>query len=501
MLVDNTPTTPQVDKDKAKQTSCLEVFLRQICGDCKTLSSMILNNLLVLVTESDWALSAILGVDYIKPLEEYCSKTQPCDVPIALPKLLFLLGSLFPSLLSASTDRSSKLVPFAARLCYTLAEHVSEMKSHFTESSPSDGTISALSPTLPDEAPLLTRNTVAEVISEGFSLCYSMLGHMFTSFLFRMSDGSIVPLLKSTIIACLDLLEQLKSESNCPPTDQQYKLTNILDTSWNSLASILCDEYKSLHPIVQSTFSDLQQLCLLVERTCYHSSPTQTSHLRMIINDSASLPRLIPRMLEENIIQRVIDVSKPMTVSTSHGVFHLSLLCVMVNMLGNPLQITNDEEEQKKIRLLEFERALKPAKQYLQFILQRDEFIPNVVSNNRYLQTQIATLLSQTLVLERDLFEDGEIVETGREEWEVGWLVEKTQKDELGTRLTKIRDEDVRMKKDEKSRWKKRVERQREAGHEDAMEGLLTRRGSRTQSEIVEYMKYVGKESGMNVRF
>ncbi|KAK2957013.1 hypothetical protein BLNAU_8088 [Blattamonas nauphoetae] len=110
--------------------------------------------------------------------------------------------------------------------------------------------------------------------------------------------------------------------------------------------------------------------------------------------------------------------------------------------------------EQKRIRLLKFERALKPAKRYLQFILQREEFVPEAKLGNYDLSSQIGHLLGNTLELERDLFEVGEIVETGREEWEVGWLVEKTTEDELGEKLRRIREDDVRMN------WKHVVEKE-----------------------------------------
>ncbi|KAK2945721.1 hypothetical protein BLNAU_19334 [Blattamonas nauphoetae] len=199
----------------------LEMFLSQICGDSKQLRPLMLKNLLVLATESDWALSTILGVEYINPLEEYCSKTQPCDVPIALPKLLIVIGIPYPSnrrlcvvvdfhssivfnprrppqnkvilarlcfsphlevsktalnalksqsrselsvviflqkhkVPSVSTESSSEHVPFAGRLCGRLAEHVSEIRSLSTESSPSDATVSALSATPPEDSPCLT---------------------------------------------------------------------------------------------------------------------------------------------------------------------------------------------------------------------------------------------------------------------------------------------------------------------------------------------------------
>ncbi|KAK2947089.1 hypothetical protein BLNAU_18012 [Blattamonas nauphoetae] len=368
----------------------------------------------------------ILEVEYIKPLEEYCEQTQPCDVPTSFPKLLTLIGntsedeldlicrSSLPSFLfqwmvlakndnilteilthlylspqpevsklalkalstqsesdsetrsflqtlkvpSDSTDSSSELVPFVGRLCGRLAEHVSEMKSLFTESSPSDGTISALSATLPSKSPLLNGNTLLDVLCEGFSLLNSLLINMDNTF--------------EDVYHCLF--------SSCPDSDQ----------------------------------------------------------VRLY------------------------------------------------------------KEEQKRIRKLQFERVLQPAKQYLQFIFQREEFISNDISSDWDLPTELGFLFARTLYLERDLFEDGVSVETGREEWEVGWLVEKTDEKELGERLEWIREDDVRMKKDDEERWKKRVERGREAGQEDAVERWLTRRIYQTRSEIVEYLILVSEESGMN---
>ncbi|KAK2954088.1 hypothetical protein BLNAU_10905 [Blattamonas nauphoetae] len=190
-----------------------------------------------------------------------------------------------------------------------------------------------------------------------------------------------------------------------------------------------------------------------------------------------------------------------MAVPTSNGDLHQNLIWSFVNLIWKNEDITEDEEEQKRIRKLQFERVLKPAKQYLQFILQGEEFNPPSFSRDKDMPDRITYLFTQTLLLERDLFEDGEIVETGREEWEVGWLVEMTNEDDLGEILGRIRGDDARMKKDEKSRWKKRVERRREAGHEDAMEGWLTRRDNRTRFDIVEYMECVRQESEMNMRF
>ncbi|KAK2957028.1 hypothetical protein BLNAU_8103 [Blattamonas nauphoetae] len=613
MNVETTPPYTDIDGTEVKIQNFLEVFLSQICGESKTLRPIMLNTLIVLATESDWALSTILEVEYIKPLEQYCEQTRPCDVSIDLPKLLIMIGktsedeldricessipssflkwmisisdknmineignclSLWTSTLrssstiiahhktdflalmdhskntkssiphltilaqlcfsphlevskmtlkplsarcksdpetrpflqkhkvpSDSTESSSELVPFAGCLCSTLAKLVSETKSLFAESSPSDGTISTLSTTLHEEPRLFTGNTVLEMFYEGFSLVDSLLLTKDDTFDDILIDHNFVPLLKSTIIACLDLVEQNKIHLKCVDESCSDKLKIMLNISWKYTGDSLHPSHKSLHPIVESTFSDVPQLCLLLERTCYHSSPTNFSHLHMIINIGGSLNHLIPRLLEETLVERVINASKPMVVPTTHGRFHLYLIWAIVNLIWNLKEIRKDEEERKRIRMLRFERVLNPAKRYLQFILQREEFILKATSGNYDLSTIVGFLLRKTLELERDLFEDGEIVETGREEWEVGWLVEKTKEDELGERLKMIREDDSKMEKKEKVRLKKRVERLREAGHSDAMEGWLTRRNNGTRSEIVEYLRHVSEESGMNVRF
>ncbi|KAK2954080.1 hypothetical protein BLNAU_10897 [Blattamonas nauphoetae] len=381
----------------------------------------------------------------------------------------FLQKLKVPSVLTGS---SSELVPFAKRLCSTLAEHVSEMKSLLTELSPSDGTISALSAALPSESPLLTRNTTE-------------------------SDPTFFPLLKSTIIVILDLLEQLKCESVCPPTGQTDVWIEKLDGWWFRLSYSLSTSHKPLHPIVESTFSDVPQLCSLLERTCCLSSLTHKSHLRMIVDFCSALPLMLPRVVEVNLVQRVIDSSQSMTVPTTNCQLHSNLVWFINNLIGTPIVITEDKEEWKRIRKLQFERALKPAKQYVQFILQREDDI-SWMSSDSGLSAVVTKLLSQTLVLERDVFEDGENVETESEKWEVGWLVEKTNDFNVRERLKMIREDDAKMKQNEKQRWKKRVERRREAGYEDALEGWLMRMKNSTRPEIVEYLRQVRKEYGMN---
>ncbi|KAK2960308.1 hypothetical protein BLNAU_4861 [Blattamonas nauphoetae] len=388
-----------------------------------------------------------------QPGSEACSILRKLKVPLLSPA------------------SSSELVPFAGRMRTTVAAHLSTVKSLFTKSSPSDPTVSAISSTLPDESQHLTGTAI-------------------------LIDNNCVPLVKSTIIACLDLLEQPKASFDSIDTDF-HMLTEVLDWSWFCTGTCLFEGNEPLLPVIESAFSDVPQLCALLERTCCLSSPN-FQHLRLIINITAYLPTFVAPMLEENLVQRILDTSKPMVVPTANGDFHITLIWVIVNLAYHPGDFTKDKEEQKRIRKLQFERVLRPAKQYLLFILQREEFIPKTDKVKLNYSTLVASLLEQTYHLERDLLEDGEIVQTGREEWEVGWLVELTDENCLTPGLETIREDDETTRRDEKERWKKRVSRQREAGHEDAMEGWLMRRDENTRSEIVEYLKRVSVESGMN---
>ncbi|KAK2950149.1 hypothetical protein BLNAU_14951 [Blattamonas nauphoetae] len=402
---------------------------------------------------------------------------------------------------SASNSSSSELVPFAGRLCSSLAVHVSQINALFTESSPDDPNISALSRTLPGKSQHLPGTAVLEVLGEGFSLFNSPIMSRDTAFHDILIDYDFVPLLKSAIITCLDLLEHETTDSTRPPAGRADLLITIINCLWNCLATCLCDGRESHRPVVESAFSDVPQLCSLLDRTCRHSSPADFFHLRMIISVSYILPRLNPHLLEENLVQRVINTSKPMTIPTTQGKFHKGLIWSINNLIWDPRNITQDKDERKRIRQMQFERALKPAKQYLQFILQREEFIPNGDPHNKDFPHRIAQFYQNTMLLERELFQDGVNMETVGEEWEVGWLVEKTNERDLRERLSVIREDEETMRTNEKGRWKKRVERQREAGHEDVLEGWLKRRDNETPSEIVQYIKGVTQERGMNVRF
>ncbi|KAK2944144.1 hypothetical protein BLNAU_20929 [Blattamonas nauphoetae] len=357
--------------------------------------------------------------------------------------------------------------------------------------------ISAQSTTLPRESLNPTENAIVRRIYEVLNVVISLLTNSDITYQNILIDCEFVPLLESIIIICLNLLRQLKCESNTP-SDRSDALINILELSWYGASYCISHGENTFRPVIESTFSDIPRLCSLLERTCSHNSRNYHSHLNLLVNLTAGFPRFLPPLLEENLVQRVINSSKPMVVPTTNGEFHLNLIWTVIYFIWNFKDTTEDNEKRKGVRKMQFERVLKPAKQYLQFILQREEFIPKNVTYDKDLSTGIVNLLYRTFLLERELFEDGELVETGREEWEVGWLVEKTDEESLALRLKKIRVDDETTRRDENERWKKRVWRQREAGHEDAMEGWLTRVNENTLSEIVEYLESVNEESGMN---
>ncbi|KAK2963066.1 hypothetical protein BLNAU_2089 [Blattamonas nauphoetae] len=440
---------------------------------------------------------------HLKVLSQLCFSPHPEVSKVTLTALCnrsqsdsdicgFLQSDGVPSIL---TESSSEVEPFVKQLCGRMVEHVSQLKSFSAESSPSDETISGLSNSFHEESSLLTGDTVLEVLCGELSLVDSVFGKKATNTHSIPLNKDIVTVLKSTITACLDLLDQQKTESNCPPSDRTTLLIEILDSSWNCVINHL---YRSC----QSIFSEVPPLCFLLVRTYNRPSPTHSSRLGMIINFSVNQVDMVHGMLEENLIQRVIDTSKPTTVPTTHRTFHLDLIESVAKLIGTQNRWLYLEKDWKPLRPLQFERGLKPAKLYLQFILQWEEIISTWVSSDNKLPTIVTELLKETLTLERDLFYSGIIVETGREKWEVGWLVERTKEKDLGERLKLIRADDMEMKqgkkKKENERWKKRVERRREAGHEDAMEGWLTRRDNQIQLEVEEYVERMRKEYGMN---
>ncbi|KAK2944394.1 hypothetical protein BLNAU_20696 [Blattamonas nauphoetae] len=254
---------------------------------------------------------------------------------------------------SVSTEWWSKSVPFAEQLCGKLAEHVSQMKSHFTESAPDDPTISSLSPTLPEESPLLFRNAVLEMLCEGFSLI--------------LLDNNLAPLLKSTIIACLDLLDFTNTEPNGAPPGQTDLLVKIIDWSWKSTTKCLYTVYKEPQQVFANTFSDVSELCSLLVRTCRHSLPACPAHLEMIDIIRSELPDMFPRLLEEDLVHRVINASQPTTFPDQAGLVHqVGQRVVGMNAIGDLVE--HAIPEVNRFHLIERNERYKHPKT---FILQK----------------------------------------------------------------------------------------------------------------------------------
>ncbi|KAK2949803.1 hypothetical protein BLNAU_15285 [Blattamonas nauphoetae] len=332
MFIDKTSTPTKLDSARAKQVNLVEVFLSQICGDCWQLRPLMLKSLLVLVSSYNWTRSALLDMEYIPILERYCETASSYELPTTLPKLLSFIGrtsedeldriceSSIPSffikwMMSTSkdtantelcfsqhpevsklalkaiitrcnTDRqtpillrqhkvpsdsnkgSSTLVPFAGRLCEMLASRVSELKIRFLESSPSDGTISAHSATLHSESPLLTGNAVFEVLCDGFSLLNALFLENIYDFEDILVEFDFAPLLKSTIIVCLDLLDQKAPSSQTINSNSFNFVKGLINISWHCAASSIWILGKSLDQVVVNTFSDIPLLCSLLDRTC-----------------------------------------------------------------------------------------------------------------------------------------------------------------------------------------------------------------------------------------
>ncbi|KAK2947015.1 hypothetical protein BLNAU_18017 [Blattamonas nauphoetae] len=207
---------------------------------------------------------------------------------------------------SGSAETSSALIPFTTRLCSTLAAHVSQLKSLFTESSDSTSALCTPSPTVPDESPLHTGNKMLEILHEGISLLNTLkISVDFNGLIISQGilvDCGFVPLLKSTIIACIDLLDQQSSTNQDPPADRTDLLINMLHYSWNCAADTVFPFGANLPPHFPNTFisstNDRQSHWLSPSPD---SSPSgresgSTSDPRIQADDSAHTIRLVPRL-------------------------------------------------------------------------------------------------------------------------------------------------------------------------------------------------------------
>ncbi|KAK2942032.1 hypothetical protein BLNAU_23046 [Blattamonas nauphoetae] len=386
MIVHKTSSRPQVENITSKQKTYLETILNQISGDCQTLYPMMLKDLLVLVAESDWALSIYMmwstsnllrnivkrhnhvmfhwigsnldedllaGIgdclelwfstnrssstflahhqtqflafldhfenmksnsQLLKILSQLCFSPHLEVSKVTLTALSkrtksdsetrdFLRALKVPS---TSTESSSELLPFATRLCSTLAAHVSQLKSLFTESSDSTSALCTPSPTVPDESPLHTGNTMLEILHEGISLLNSLkISSDFYGLIISeiiLVDCGFVPFLISTIIACLDLLDQQTTTVKCPPADRTDLLIKVLHNSWDGAADTLLTSGANLLPLHAnqhlSSGNDppSHKLSLSPDSSPSGRESGSTSDPRIQADDSSHAIRLVPRL-------------------------------------------------------------------------------------------------------------------------------------------------------------------------------------------------------------
>ncbi|KAK2947739.1 putative Tubulin glycylase 3C [Blattamonas nauphoetae] len=353
----------------ATQTNLIKVFLSQICGECKPLRAVIANCLL-LWTSTPRSYSAFLAHHRPKVLAflDHFASHEPSiphgmilahlcfspqlDLSTRALKVLYKprdSNSIVPSFLqthempSGSTEQSSELVPFASRLCSTLTTHVSQLKSLLTKS------------------PLHIGNAVLEMICEGLSLIYSLALHSEDSIETDLNKSGMIYHLKSTIVTCLDLIEQTKNGSNSSPSDQTDMLYRVLDRSWNCAIVWIWDTETILPRIFERAFFNVTDLCSLLERTCHHSAQAPHSrHFKLLSKYVFYFVDCVPRLLEENLVERMLDKSQPMKVPTAHRKYHYNLIDSLLEFFKKPRLSLFEGYKWKQIRKLQFERVLKP---------------------------------------------------------------------------------------------------------------------------------------------
>ncbi|KAK2953403.1 hypothetical protein BLNAU_11689 [Blattamonas nauphoetae] len=260
---------------------------------------------------------------------------------------------------SGSTEQSSELVPFASRLCSTLTAHASRLKSLLTKSS------------------LHIGNAVLEMIGEGFSLIYSLALHGTNSIESILTKSRFIHHLKSTIVTCLDLIEQTNNGSSDSPSSQTDMLYKVVDRLWNcAIVWIWCTN-SVLPRVFMGAFFYVPDTCSLLERTCHHSEQAPRWHHFKFLNAYICyFVDNVPRLLEANLVERMLDRSQPMKVPIAHGEYHYDLIDALFEFFKKSRLDLFTEDEREQIRKLQFERVLQPARPYLKFLFLREEFIP-----------------------------------------------------------------------------------------------------------------------------
>ncbi|KAK2963831.1 hypothetical protein BLNAU_1400 [Blattamonas nauphoetae] len=361
------------------------------------------------------------------------------------------------------------------------------MKDLVSSSTPlSDATVTAL-------------RHILEIVSSGLGSLFRRLDKSATHFqqvcLVSLSFSSkvlilqkIIPLVKAAIPTCLELHSHV---ANTPANQQEglnATINSALTMSWKIITRSLDTSMYVLHPAVESAFSNGSDMFSLIERTSQQLNMNLLMSLLSLTNERLSSLRTVSIFLKETMIERVLTRVQPTTVPLADRTFHNHIVSLISDMTSDTVPFSWRSEARPSEPLLHFNRVVVPAKRYLMFVSQRDEYVND--PSDAFVR-QLNQILKYIILLEKELYYKGMIVETGREEWEVGWLVEMTNKEGLGERLHSM-EEDEEMRMYGKKRWKKRAERLRQAGLDDALEARLT------PHETYYFLLRLNSASGMN---
>ncbi|KAK2963813.1 hypothetical protein BLNAU_1382 [Blattamonas nauphoetae] len=374
----------------------------------------------------------------------------------------FLAGHTLLFTLAGPPDNP---VMFTERLIETLSDHLSRLHSLLADSTTQPNM-------LVDESTIDQIRHISAFLASGLSLLDYLGKEYQPSMIEVLITQRFFSLVKSAITTCLDLPSHV---ANIPANQKEglrATINSVLTMSWKIITRSLDTSMKVLHPAVESAFADGSDMFSLIECTSQQLNTNLLTSLLSHTNKGPSSSHAVFVFLKENMIERVLTRVQPTTVPLANRAFHDHLLSLISDMTRGTTPQYLTTEERPFEPLLQFNRVVVPAKRYLLFVFQRAEYLsaPSDVFVN-----QLSLILKHVMRLEKELHKEGKDVETGREEWEVGWLVEMTNKKTLGERLHTM-EGDERMRTKEKTRWKKRAERLRQAGLDDALEAWSTPR-------------------------
>ncbi|KAK2945217.1 hypothetical protein BLNAU_19857 [Blattamonas nauphoetae] len=322
-----------------------------------------------------------------------------------------------------------------------------------------------------------------EIVSSGVTILFERITSRFYHSLIEKITHASLPTVKTAITTCLELPSHLTNV----PTDQKDALNatinSVLTMSWKIITRSLVMSMKSLNPILESLFVEGPDLFTLVEQISRHFNTNLLMDILSLTNNKPSETRAIFIFLKENMIERMFERVRPTAVPLADRDFHSHVLSLIWNMTRGTFPDFWKREEKPFEPLLQFNRVVVPSQPYLLFVFQRDEYL---ATPDGLFESHINRILENVMRLEKELYSEGLYEDIGRESWEVGWLVEKTDEKSLCNRLSLFKRNDELLKDRRWSRWKRRVERLRQVGAEDVVEAWLPRTRHLTVPNEVE---------------